>query len=90
LPSGKLATNNLVLHCALVAYNILRAMGQGVVQDPAVPLRSVGQRRRIRTVIRNLVYLAARLMTHARQVWLRFGRGNCWGTVVRRLYAAFA
>lgn len=90
LPSGKLATNNLVLHCALVAYNILRAMGQGVVQDPAVPLRSVGQRRRIRTVIRNLVYLAARLVTHARQMWLRFGRGNCWGAVVRRLYAAFA
>lgn len=30
-----------------------------------------------------------RLVTRARQVGLRFGRGNCWGTVVRRLSAAF-
>lgn len=90
LPSGKLATNNLVLQCALVAYNILRRMGQGVVKDPSVPLRSVHQRRRIRTVIRNLVYLAARLVAHARRVWLRFGRGDRWGLALRRLYTAFA
>lgn len=88
LPSGKLATNNLVLQCALLAYNILRVMGQGTIGDPTIPLRKVRQRRRIRTVIQNLVYLAARLVVHARQVRLRYGRGNTWGAPLQRLYEA--
>lgn len=89
LPSGKLATNNLVLQCALLAYNILRVMGQATIGDPTIPLRKARQRRRIRTVIQNLVYLAARLVVHARQVRLRYGRGNTWGAPLQRLYEAF-
>ena len=53
LPSGKLATNNLVLQFALLAYNILRLMGQAMFGDPTVPLRKARQRRRIRTVIKD-------------------------------------
>lgn len=90
LPSGRLATNNLVLQCALLAYNILRVMGQATIGDPTIPLRKVRQRRRIRTVIQNLVYLAARLVVHARQVWLRFGWGNAWGLPLKRVYEVFA
>ncbi len=90
LPSGRLATNNLVLQCALLAYNILRVMGQTTIGDPTIPLRKVRQRRRIRTVIQNLVYLAARMVMHARQVRLRYGRKNTWGPSLQRLYEAFA
>ncbi len=88
LPSGKLATNNLVLQFALFAYNILRLMGQAMLGDPAVPLRRARQRRRIRTVIQDLIYLAARLVVHARQVRLRYGRGNRWGPPLRRICEA--
>ena len=90
LPSGHLATNNLVLQCALVAYNILRLMGQAMVGDPMVPLRKARQRRRIRTVIQSLVYLAARLVLHGRRARLRFGWSNAWGPPLRRVYQAFA
>lgn len=90
LPSGKLATNNLVLQFALLAYNILRLMGQAMMGDPTVPLRTVRQRRRIRTVIKDLIYLAARLVIHARRAYLRYGRGNRWGPPLRHVCEAFA
>lgn len=89
LPSGHLATNNLILQCALMAYNILRVIGQETIGDGSVPLRSARQRRRIRTVIANLIYLAARLVVHGRRVWLRYGWRNAWGPPLRRVYAAF-
>lgn len=34
LPSGKFATNDLVLCTGLVAYNLLRAIGQISIQEP--------------------------------------------------------
>jgi len=90
LPSGHLATNNLVLQCALLAYNMLRLMGQALLGDRAIPLRSARQRRRIRTVMQNLVYLAARMVAHGRRIWLRYGRGNVWGPSLQRVYEAYA
>lgn len=39
LPSGKVATNDLVLCTGLVAYNLLRAIGQISIQEPDAPLR---------------------------------------------------
>lgn len=89
-PEPELATNNLVLRFALLAFNILRLMGQAMLGDPMAPLRKARQRWRIRTVIQDLIYLAARLVVHARQVWLRYGRGNRWGQPLRRVYEAFA
>ncbi len=89
LPSGKLATNNLVLQFALLAYNMLRLLGQAMLNNPAVPLRKARQRRRIRTVIKDLIYLAARLVYHGRQMRLRYGRGNRWGPLLEQVCAAF-
>ena len=70
-PSGKLATNQLVLHCALIAYNCLRLIGQIANTSSGLPLRKRAQRRRLKTVIQNMIYLAARLVRHARRYnWL--------------------
>ena len=90
LPSGHLATNNLVIQCALLAYNILRLMGQELVNDGAAPLRGVHQRRRIRRVIHNLIYCGARMVRHGWQLWLRYGSGNRWGPSLQRVHDAFA
>ncbi len=86
LPSGKFKTNHLVLHCALVAYNTLRLIGQMAHEVPALPLRKKASRRRIRTVIQNLMYLAARVVRHARQIKLSFGRLCPWFPVFRAVY----
>jgi hypothetical protein len=89
LPSGKFATNQLVLHAGVVAYNILRLIGQVSLQSPDTPIKKVAQRRRIRTVIQNMIYLAARLVSHARQIKLRFGKHCPWLPSVKRIYSAF-
>jgi len=50
LPSGKFATNPLMLACAALAYNLLRYMVQEGLTRPGAPLRW-----RIRTVIQELM-----------------------------------
>lgn len=74
LPSGKFATNGLVMALGAFAYNILRFIGQlGLLGDRS-PVRHPGKRRRIKTVIQELIYLAARLIRSGNRLRLRFGR----------------
>lgn len=89
LPSGKFATNDLVLHFAILAYNLLRIVGQESLKREDTPLKNGVQRRRIRTVIQNLMTLAAKMTQHARRRYLRLGKNNPWLPVFRRLYLAF-
>jgi hypothetical protein len=74
LPSGKFATHALVLGCAALAYNILRWIGQNGLIGPLSPIRHPAKRRRIRTVMQELMYLAARIIHTGRRVKLTFGR----------------
>ena len=90
LPSGKFATNNLVLHLGVMAYNILRLIGQESLKKPDAPLKKKAQRRRIRTVIQNLITLASRLVHHARKYRLGFGRHSPWFCTFKRIHQAFA
>ncbi len=78
LPSGKFATNALIMALGSFAYNILRLIGQlGLLGDYS-PLRHPAKRRRIKTVIQELIYRAARLVSTARRLKLRFSR-HCRG-----------
>ena len=90
LPSGKFETNNLVLHLGLAAYNILRFIGQVSLKAKDSPLRKKAQRRRIRTVIQNLITLASRLVYHARRYKLSFGRHCPWFLTFRRIYVSLS
>ena len=85
-PSSKFATNQLVLHCALLAYNCLRLIGQTANESPATPLRKKVKRRRLKTVIQNLIYLASRLVYHARRYKLAFGKWSPWFRSYRYVY----
>ncbi len=78
LPSGKFATNALVLAMAGLAYNILRLIGQLGLLGEFSPVRHPAKRRRIKTVIQELMYLAARVINKARQLRLRFAQ-HCPG-----------
>jgi hypothetical protein len=90
LPSGKFATNALVLACAALAYNILRWIGQNGLLGADAPPRHRAKRRRIRTVMQELMYLAARLIHSARRLKLAFGFGCPVVPIFRRLYAQLA
>jgi hypothetical protein len=73
LPSGKFATNDLVLSLAMLAFNILRAIGQATLISPDSPVRHAAKRRRIRTVMQEIIGIAARVIQHARRITLGLG-----------------
>lgn len=72
LPSGKFEVNSLVMSCAALAYNILRYIGQLGLLGDKTPVRHPAKRRRLKTVIQELMYLAARLIETGRRLRLRF------------------
>jgi len=75
LPSGKFATNALVLGVSMLVYNILRWIGQNGLLGPWSPKRHKANRRRIKTVMQELMYVAARVIKTARSLKLVFGKG---------------
>ena len=90
LPSGKFQTNELVLLLGMVAYNLLRLIGQEGLREADAPIRKQVSRRRLRSVMQDLVYLACRLVRHARRWMLSFGKNCPWLKTWRRVYLRFA
>jgi len=86
LPSGKFKTNDLILHIGLLAYNILKIIGQNTIGNPHVPIRKNVKRRRIKTVIRDMILSAAKFVKHSRQKFIKFGKHNKWFAVINDLY----
>ena len=78
LPSGKFDTNALVLELTIIAYNILRMIGQGAIGARAPRQKRDVKRRRMRTVISNLIMMASHITTHARQLIMGLGKSNIW------------
>jgi Transposase DDE domain group 1 len=90
LPSGKFATNALILTLGGLAYNILRAIGQLGLVSGETPVRHAAKRRRIKTVMQELMYLAARLVRTGRRLKLVFGRHCPAFSAFRKVYTRFA
>ena len=78
LPSGKFATNALILELGMIAYNILRMIGQGTIGGRAPRQKRDVKRRRLRTVISNLIMMAGYVTMHARQLIIGLGKSNVW------------
>jgi hypothetical protein len=90
LPSGKFATNALVLTLGGLAYNILRAIGQLGLVSGETPVRHAAKRRRIKTVMQELMYLAARLVKTGRRLKLVFSRHCPAFEAFQTVYVRFA
>jgi hypothetical protein len=96
LPNGKFAANALMLALGRVAYNVLRLCDQVALAEDRhlppnekMPLSKPVTRRRLRSVMQDLMYLAARLTRHARRFGLKLWRDNPWRFVWQRLYHRF-
>ncbi|MBP3194013.1 hypothetical protein [Natronogracilivirga saccharolytica] len=64
---------------SIIAYNLLRLMGQNMLRSGLVPRRKArSSRLRLRTVMRNLMYMAGRLVRHARRTVIRIFTGHGW------------
>ena len=100
LPSGHFASNSLVLHLAMITYNALRIIGQHGLEEarrkgiklPGSRSSKHVERRRIRTVIQDLMYMAGRLIYRGRQWYIGFGCLNpfaeLWRCIDTRLRGA--
>ena len=88
LPSGKFATNALVLELAMIAFNILRMIGQESLRHKQPDKRKV-RRRRLRTVISNLMFCASHVTRHARKVIIALGRSNTWRQAFQGVWNRF-
>ena len=91
LPSGKFDTNELVLELTVLAYNILRLIGQESLKSKRAPkTKHPVRRRRIRTVIGNLIQIAGHITTHGRRIVLAIGCSNVWRHAFMDVYNRFA
>ena len=86
LPSGKFDTNFLVCSLAAVAMNILRLMGQNALTGKDGPLRYQAKRRRMKTVMQELMFKAGRMIKHAGRWVLGLSSHDSAYTVFERLY----
>ena len=86
LPSGKFDTNYLVCALAAVAMNILRLIGQNALTSKDAPLRHAAKRRRMRTVMQEIMFKAGRVIRHAGRWVLGLGANDGAYTVFERLY----
>ena len=89
LPSGKFATNALVLELAMIAFNLLRMIGQESLRHKQPTKRKV-RRRRLGTVIKNLMLCASHVTTHARKVIMALGCSNPWRHAFWGIWKRFA
>lgn len=85
LPSGKFDTNYLVCQLAALAMNILRLMGQRGLLGPDAPVRHSAKRRRIKTVMQELIYRAGRLIESGRRLILGLGANDRAAKAFKRL-----
>ena len=63
------------MHLAAFAYNCLRLIGQLGLTGELSPIRHPAKRRRIKTVLQEVMYRAAKFVERARRLVLDFGRG---------------
>lgn len=95
LPSEYFATNAVVLLLGMLAYNLLRLCGQeslredngNITRRPSY--RRKAGRRRLRTVMQDLIYMACRITRHARKWHISFGQYNPWKRVWLNIYTRF-
>jgi hypothetical protein len=93
LPSTSFSMNALVLCLAMLAFNILRAIGQSALLSDDAPIRQKRQkvkRRRVRTVIDTMIHIAAKFVRHARRLVLHFSAYSPSFVVFERLYRQWA
>ncbi len=90
LPSGKFETSELVLELTILAYNILRMIGQESIGRKGTKTKHKVRRRRLRTVIGNMIMMASHVTEHARQLLIGLGRSNILRHAFAEVYTAFA
>lgn len=90
LPSGKFKTNSLILTLSMLSFNVLRTIGMELLADLTdLPVKLDVARRRIKSIIMDLVLSGCKLVKGGNYLRLKFGPGYAWFAPFRRLYLKF-
>jgi len=74
LPSGKKHTNALILALANMSFNLLRIIGQSSLKVRKELKEDINVKRiRLKTVIRDYINVACKIVKHAKQIFYNFG-----------------
>jgi hypothetical protein len=91
LPSGTFATNHLVLHLGMLAYNTLRLIDQAFLENrQLMPIKKEVMRRRVGSVIRDIIFTGCKLVRHANRWFIRLWDRNPWLPAFQAVYRAIA
>lgn len=91
LPSGKFKTNDLVLQLSMLAFNMLRSIGQQIIDSKELaPVEIKVKRLRLKTVIRDIINIPCKYVRHAHQHFLSFGKSCKWFNIFKELYTSSA
>ncbi|MFW6203140.1 MAG: IS1380 family transposase [Marinilabilia sp.] len=77
LPSGKFAVNSAFLKMGMLVYNMFKVVGQDMVFAKALGLKKA-TRRRMKTVMRSVMYMCGRITRHARKLVLHLACPKPW------------
>lgn len=90
-PSSNFDSNSLILHLGLLSYNMLRIVGQLSLEEDNTHLpgsrRKKVTRRRLRTVIQDMMYMAGRLIKTGRRKFISFGQLNPFAPILETIEA---
>ncbi len=91
LPSSNFATNILILLLSMLAFTCLRTIGQQMLKRKELsPVKLPVKRRRIKSVIRDLILIACKYVRRSKQRFIKLGRCNPWFKMYEALYDRFA
>lgn len=91
LPAESFATNELVLRLAMLAFNALKTIGIDVVGLKAyAPIKMNVSRRRIRSVMQDIIYSACKYVISGGYHYVKFGCDCAWYAVIFKLYKKYA
>lgn len=96
LPSGKFHANEIFLAVGALVYNVLRLIGQQSLNlnddlptESKAPMKKRVRRRRIRSVMQDIVYFAGSFSKRSRQFTISIWNKNPWGSLLERLALHF-
>lgn len=91
LASSKFSTNALLLQLAMLSFNCLRIIGQSALKmNKLLPRKFKVVRRRLKSVMQDLIYIACKRVRHAGSIILKLGKSSPWFEVFRQLHIKFS
>lgn len=91
LPSGNFKVNKTITALGCIAFNLLRKLGLDILMDSEItPGNYKVKRRRIKSVLQDIIYSACKHVYRSRTHFLNFGIFSPWYKIIKKLYTEYA